>query len=298
MAVFTRAVEMGKVTRMTATAAMVEMTETRLDAPAAPRRIAPAAAARTRTRRGAITTAAQDVVAPLPANLLSGLPAWAAAHITALEQLNRALVSRLATANRLAHTDDISGLPNHRAAVAMLIRVLQRHQRSQQPFAVLFLDGDNLKRYNDLSYEDGNQMIARLAAVFTDHLRPGDYLARWLSGDEFLVVLPGANSAAAARVAERLRSAIERTFFDSAIPVTVSVGIAMFPEDGKLPESLLHLAALSNAEAKRRGKNQVVASSPARLRRRTRTTSSVTPLIVPGASDQREVVVVGQTLSV
>lgn len=194
---------------------------------------------------------------------LAELPAWAAARLMALERANRELAHRLSAAEQLARHDDISGLPNYRAATAVLERTLRRHARNERPFAVLFMDGDDLKRYNEMGYEAGNRMIARLAGTLAARLRPTDYLARWLSGDEFLGILPEVDRRAAELVAERLRAAVEAEFKDSLIPVTISVGIAAFPEDGGTPEALMDRATVCNAMAKRAGKNRVVpASSP------------------------------------
>jgi diguanylate cyclase (GGDEF)-like protein len=189
---------------------------------------------------------------------LAALPPWAAARLAALAEANQDLARRLEIAETLARHDDISGLPNHRAGVTILERTLIRHRRDQQPFAVLFIDGDNLKRYNELGYDAGNRMIARLARTLADHLRPTDSIARWLSGDEFLVVLPGADGTGAEAAAERLRAAVEVEFTGAAIPVTVSIGVARFPDDGHTPRTLIDRAVASNALAKRAGKNRVV----------------------------------------
>lgn len=186
------------------------------------------------------------------------LPEWAQQRIAALERANRRLVERVLTAERLARHDDISGLPNHRSATNMLERTWQRHQLGHQPFALLFMDGDNLHRYNEQSYEAGNQMIADLAETLVGGLRPTDYVARWLSGDEFLAILPDTDSERAERVAERLRQSVEDAFRDAAIPVTISIGVASYPEDGTTMATLLERAVSSNAVAKRAGKNRVV----------------------------------------
>ena len=194
----------------------------------------------------------------ITAEQLASLPPWAAARLSALEEANRQLTQQLAMAELLARHDDVSGLPNHRAAIFILERTLIRHQRNQQPFALLFIDGDNLKNYNDISYDAGNRMIARLAQTLADHLRPTDSIARWLSGDEFLVVLPGADNAGAIAAAERLRAAVEREFLTATIPVTVSIGVSRFPQDGVSAEVLIDRAVVSNATAKKAGKNRVV----------------------------------------
>lgn len=191
----------------------------------------------------------------------AALPEWARLRIEALEEANRRLAERLAGAERLARHDDISGLPNHRAARAMLERTGRRHARAGKPFAVFFIDGDNLKNYNDEGYEAGNRMITRLAQTIVDGLRPTDYVARWLSGDEFVAILPEADVTSASVVAERLRSAVEAEFKGARIPVTISIGVAVYPNDGTTPGPLLDRAVASNAAAKKAGKNRVAIAS-------------------------------------
>jgi diguanylate cyclase (GGDEF)-like protein len=188
---------------------------------------------------------------------LAELPEWARLRMQALEEANHKLAERLAIAQRLSQHDDVSGLPNHRAAQAQLQRTVRRHTRSNQPFAVFFIDGDNLKRYNDEGYEAGNRMITRLAHTIQEGLRPTDYVARWLSGDEFLAVLPEADTESAVVVAERLRKAVEDEFHGARIPVTVSIGVAVYPQDGTTAGTLIDRAVASNATAKKAGKNRV-----------------------------------------
>ncbi|NLM38016.1 MAG: GGDEF domain-containing protein [Firmicutes bacterium] len=163
----------------------------------------------------------------------------------------------LVQAQNLALSDDISGLPNHRAARTVLGEKLNKSLKEHAPFSILFVDGDNLRQYNDISYQKGNHMIRRLGEILASQLRRGDFLARWFSGDEFLIVLPGADRQEALRVGERLRLLVEETTRDWLFPITISVGVASFPEDGKNLEDLLRKAEEANALAKKSGKNQV-----------------------------------------
>ena len=127
----------------------------------------------------------------------------------------------------------------------------------KEPFSILFIDGDNLKQYNTLSYQRGNLMIRDLGRLIADQLRRGDFLARWFSGDEFLVILPRADRAEALRVGERLRSKVEKTTRKWPFPITISVGVATYPIDGSTMEELLVKAEKANALAKKEGKNKV-----------------------------------------
>jgi len=163
----------------------------------------------------------------------------------------------LSQAHSLALSDDISGLPNHRAAESILEEKLNKSIEAQEPFSILFIDGDNLKQYNHLSYQRGNLMIRHLAELLAGQLRKNDFLARWFSGDEFLAVLPGADRQEAFRIGERLRSVVETATKHWPIPVTISIGMASYPEDGSSMEELLRKAEEANFLAKSRGKNQV-----------------------------------------
>lgn len=178
--------------------------------------------------------------------LLTGLAAHIATSFTLLDK-----------AQKLALSDDVSGLPNHRAAQTVLGEKFNYSLKKQAPFSILFIDGDNLRQYNSISYQKGNSMIRKLGEILASQLRRGDFLARWFSGDEFLVVLPGADRFEAFRIGERLRVLVEETTKDWLFPITISVGMASFPEDGNTLEALLQKAEEANALAKKAGKNQV-----------------------------------------
>lgn len=168
-------------------------------------------------------------------------------------------VHELRLARHLALTDGVTGLANHRAGESLLDQIIARYKRDAEPFAVLFADGDNLRVYNDtLGYEGGNEMIRQLGAQLIKSVRAGDFVCRWLSGDEFLVILPGADRASAMRIAERLRQEVASASQTWPIPVTVSIGVASCPEDGVESAQLLGLAAAANNQAKQGGKNRVI----------------------------------------
>ena len=121
----------------------------------------------------------------------------------------------------------------------------------------MFIDGDDLRLYNDISYSAGDNMLRRLAGLLTEHLRPGDFIARWRVGDEFLVLLPSTKSDAAVTVAERLRSAVETKSKTWEIPVTISIGIAVYPSSGGTVEELLQAVEKAAKHSKDNGKNQI-----------------------------------------
>lgn len=157
-----------------------------------------------------------------------------------------------------AATDATTGLPNSRAAEKTLAEELQRYHDEGRPFAVLLIDGDQLKQYNDrLGYSEGNDMIRRLAQVIQKQVRLNDFVARWLLGDEFVVLLRGIPRAKASLMAERIRRAVSEESLTWPMPISISIGVAGCPENGTDIHSVLKAAETANHEAKREGKNRV-----------------------------------------
>jgi diguanylate cyclase (GGDEF)-like protein len=164
---------------------------------------------------------------------------------------------RLDATHQIAYVDPITQLPNSIAAERELKRAIQQAQRNKDMFSILFLDGDNLRLYNDISYSAGDDMLRQLSDVLSKHLRPGDFIARWRVGDEFLVLLPATTKEAAFVVAERLRSEVESTSKLWRIPVTISIGIATYPSQGATIQELLLSVEKAAKHSKDHGKNQI-----------------------------------------
>jgi diguanylate cyclase (GGDEF)-like protein len=141
---------------------------------------------------------------------------------------------------QLSVSDSLTGLGNYRALLNALESEIQRSSRSKRNFAVILMDLDNLKQINDrYGHLVGSRAICRLGNVLRVHSRTIDTAARY-GGDEFAVVLPEASAQAAQRVGERIR---ERLSTDGEEPhMTVSVGTAVFPQDGQTVEELLDAA--------------------------------------------------------
>jgi len=160
----------------------------------------------------------------------------------------------------LAYTDPVTGLPNSLAAEKRFRETLLETQKTNGEMAIIFLDGDNLKLFNDINYATGDQMIRDLATVLGKNIRPDDFVARWRMGDEFVVILPGANLELGWLAAERLRSAIEESSRGWLFPVTISAGVVAYPDHGKNVEALLAEAEKALKRAKDSGKNIVLVS--------------------------------------
>jgi diguanylate cyclase (GGDEF)-like protein/PAS domain S-box-containing protein len=139
-----------------------------------------------------------------------------------------------------AAKDPLTGLANYRHLVDTVNLEIRRSERTARPFAVLFLDLDGLKQINDgFGHLVGSQALCRLADVLSLCSRDIDTSARF-GGDEFALVLPETERAAAASVARRIRNHLAH---DAREPkLSVSIGIAVYPEDGRTIDALLGAA--------------------------------------------------------
>ena len=178
---------------------------------------------------------------------LAGVTLLAAAART---QLAFRLLARMADLRRqAAATDELTGLPNRRALTAEVLARLADQGRRQ---ALLMLDLDKFKEVNDsLGHHAGDQLLVQVGARLREHLRDGDLLAR-LGGDEFAVLLEDAGHDEAVDVAVKLRAALAEPFAleDIALHSSVSIGIALFPDDGPDLNALLRKADIAMYKAK------------------------------------------------
>lgn len=164
----------------------------------------------------------------------------------------------------LAMTDGLTGLANRRRLDEALDLELRRSQREGNCLALLVLDIDHFKCLNDShGHVVGDAVLRRLGTILTTFPnRAGDLAAR-LGGEEFVLLLPGANYQQALVVAERVRETIQSTNFDPPVhvSVTVSIGVAsMEAGHDATAETLVSLADGALYEAKRSGRNRVVAA--------------------------------------
>lgn len=164
----------------------------------------------------------------------------------------------------LAIRDGLTGLLNHRRAQEVLKAEVWRAERYHRSLSVLMLDVDSFKQFNDqFGHPQGDLLLRGLAAIVRSNTRHVDSVARY-GGEEFIIILPETTKESAIRLAERIRVAVEGHRFQledgQAACVTVSMGVATYPEDGLNSASLVQSADSAMYQAKRDGKNRVVFS--------------------------------------
>ena len=161
----------------------------------------------------------------------------------------------------LSRADPLTGLGNRRAFDETLTAELARARRAGTPVGLLVIDVDHFKAFNDRhGHQAGDDALMSVAGVLQREARAEDRACR-VGGEEFAVLLPGADEAAAMAVAERIRRGVER--LPAQEPITVSLGVASTTGDDD-PDALFAQADSRLYAAKEAGRNRVVGVSPAR----------------------------------
>jgi diguanylate cyclase (GGDEF)-like protein len=168
--------------------------------------------------------------------------------------------------NDYATFDHLTGLLNRRALAEILEREHVRAERYNRRYSLLFFDMDRFKRINDnYGHNVGDMALQEVARIANRVLREGDWIGRW-GGEEFLCVLPDASEGEAEKIAHRLRAEVVNaplTIPGEKVALSVSIGVACFPQDGIDINTLLVHADEGLKSAKRKGRNCVERYSPA-----------------------------------
>jgi diguanylate cyclase (GGDEF)-like protein len=185
---------------------------------------------------------------------------------------------------RSAVTDGLTGLFNHAYFLQALRQELLRSKRHGLRAALVLLDLDDFKETNDaLGHVEGDRALMKAAAAVRDSVREIDVAARY-GGEEFAVLLPDTSRLGAFVVAERVRLRVQERFARARVPLTISGGIAVFPDDAGTPADLIVRADAGLYAAKAAGKNRILLPQGERRRHRRQAPATRVRLQAGGAA--------------
>lgn len=172
---------------------------------------------------------------------------------------------RFIEAKQLTYIDDLTGLYNPRFLDHALTIAIDSLKHKDEGFCVLFIDIDKFKQVNDQhGHLIGSQMLNHVGRVIKSGLRKCDHVFRY-GGDEFIAILYGTQIKTAKEIAERLRKATENRTFqfpNVSIQVTLSIGIARFPDHGRDKSTIISMADNAMYSSKKSGRNRVIVAEP------------------------------------
>ena len=160
-----------------------------------------------------------------------------------------------------ANTDELTGLYNHRSFHERLEQEIARGSRFGGTFSLIMLDIDLFKAYNDIyGHLAGDQVLRKVGRYIEGSIRSIDLAFRY-GGEEFAIILPEARLDDAYKVAERIRKTIESKTSSRAMPITASLGVGNWPNDGVMKEEIIGLADAALYRAKQTGRTRTCLSS-------------------------------------
>jgi diguanylate cyclase (GGDEF)-like protein len=182
-----------------------------------------------------------------------------------LARTNEGLRAANRTLETLAITDGLTGLYNHRHFQDTIEKEIRRCEREGRGLSLLLIDIDHFKQYNDrFGHTEGDAALRRVAGQIMKTIRSTDQAFRY-GGEEMAVILPSCGKEQAADVAEKIRVGVSASTARTGrfgAKNTVSVGVATFPEDGRVARALVDTADAALYEAKRSGRDRIVQASP------------------------------------
>jgi diguanylate cyclase (GGDEF)-like protein len=174
-----------------------------------------------------------------------------------LDRINETLLKKNEELELLSTTDSLTGLSNHRSLMKRLDDEVARFKKDKHGFSVLVGDVDHFKQYNDaFGHPAGDEVLQRIAEIMRGSTRKGDCCARY-GGEEFVIVLPNTAIADALDTAEHIRARVAAKKFNGR-KITLSIGVAAFPEDADDAESIIAVADEALYQAKREGRDRTV----------------------------------------
>ena len=187
-------------------------------------------------------------------------------HFVVNKALERRALTQLAKKSvyykKLSQTDELTGLFNLRSFKSVLNEHLKEHGRLGKGLSLMMADIDDFKRVNDnFGHQSGDKVLADIASILSKSVRGCDFLARY-GGEEFAVVLPETGKRAALKVGQRILEEIESFRFKSKDEIsigliTITIGLATFPRDGRIGQALLESADKALYKGKEMGKNRI-----------------------------------------
>lgn len=177
------------------------------------------------------------------------------------ETMNEELRNANLRLREMSLTDELTEVGNRRNFDMRMREEINRSTRFGHAFSLLLLDIDAFKKFNDeFGHPQGDAALRALGSLMRSMSREGDVPCR-IGGEEFAFILPETAKADAMTFAERIRRGVESSIKapDGAWPLTVSIGLAAFPNDGKSPEDILKAADEALYDSKRAGRNRVTA---------------------------------------
>jgi diguanylate cyclase (GGDEF)-like protein len=157
----------------------------------------------------------------------------------------------------LSTTDSLTNLDNHRSLMQRLDQEEARCKRERKSFSVLVGDVDHFKQYNDaFGHPAGDEVLKSISDIMRESARPIDCVARY-GGEEFVVMMPDTTAADALELAEHIRARVAAKKFTGR-KMTLSIGVATFPEDADNAEALISIADEALYQAKREGRDRSI----------------------------------------
>jgi len=179
----------------------------------------------------------------------------------AFNQMTNQILEQERALEKAAITDGLTGLFNRREFDRILVEEIRRGKRYEHHLSLIMGDIDHFKRFNDThGHQAGDEALRVVATTMKEGLREVDKVCRY-GGEEFVLILPECDAKATQIAAERIRAAIENLDIlldgGQTARVTISMGIATFPNHAAAPEALLKAADSALYESKEQGRNRV-----------------------------------------
>jgi diguanylate cyclase (GGDEF)-like protein len=172
------------------------------------------------------------------------------ASVAILQAMGRRLEGERESYRGAAMSDHLTGLANRRALAERIRYEVARHARQERSFAVLALDLDGFKLVNDrFGHDAGDELLREVADALRAAVREQDTVAR-LGGDEFCVLAPETSRAGGEQLADRVTKSLAKV--TSGVRVSASIGVAVFPDDGRNAQAVMTSADERQVDAKRR----------------------------------------------